>query len=446
MVVGGFTGAITVGTVLLMLPLASAKAEWTDPVSALFTATSAVCVTGLVVVDTGSYWSVFGQVVIVCLFQVGGLGIMTVASLLGMLVARRMGMRMELIAHTETKNLRIGDVRRVVIGVVRLSLLIEIVIAVLIGVRYYVTYTDSAAAAAGFAVFHAVSAFNNAGFALQADSVMQFVGDPFILMPLMLGFTLGALGFPVLFEVGRYFRQQVIAAQKGRGRMQHRQWTLHTKITILAHAALAVVGIVAVMGFEWANPATLGQLTLGEKLLGGVFQGLAPRTVGFNSLEVGDMNSATVLITNVLMFIGGGSAGTAGGIKVTTFALLGYVIFAELRGHPTVHVMGRKLAESVQRQALTVALLGVAAVVSATVAILAVTDHETDVVMFEVISAFGTVGLSMGITDDLPVIAHLILVVLMLLGRVGPIMLASALALQERPRRYELPEERPIVG
>lgn len=444
-VVGGFTGTILFGTVLLMLPVSSASGEWTDPVSALFTATSAVCVTGLIVVDTGTYWSVFGQVVIAGLFQLGGLGIMTFASLLGLLVARRMGMRMQLIAHTETKNLRLGEVRRVVIGIVRLSVLIELAVALILGVRYYTMYTDSLPSAVGFALFHAISAFNNAGFALQADSVMQFVGDPVIMVPLMVAFTLGALGFPVLFEVGKYFRQMVREARSHHA-SANRRWTVHTKITVLTHAVLALVGIIAVMGFEWTNPATMGPLNFGEKILAGAFQGLAPRTVGFNSLEVGDMSPETILITDALMFIGGGSAGTAGGIKVTTFALLGFVIYAELRGQPTVHVMGRKIAEAVQRQALTVALLGVAAVIGSTVALLALSDHEVDLVLFEAISAFGTVGLSMGITADLPAAGHLILVVLMLLGRVGPIMLASALALQERPRRYELPEERPIVG
>lgn len=444
-IVGGFTTAILFGTVLLMLPVSAASGEWTDPVTALFTSTSAVCVTGLIVEDTGTYWSGFGQAVIAGLFQVGGLGIMTFASLLGLLVARRMGMRMELIAQTETKHLRVGDVRRVVIGIVRLSVLIELIVALIIGVRYYTAYADSAGEAVGFALFHAISAFNNAGFALQDDSVMQFVGDPVILVPLMVAFTLGGLGFPVLFEVGKYIRRQIKESRK-HSLPANGRWTVHTKITVFTHATLAFIGVIAVMGFEWGNPATMGPLSFGEKLLAGVFQGLAPRTVGFNSLEVGDMNHATILITDALMFIGGGSAGTAGGIKVTTFALLGFVIYAELRGHPTVHVMGRKIAESVQRQALTVALLGVAAVIGSTVVILALTDHDLEPVLFEVISAFATVGLSMGITSELPAIAEVLLSGLMLLGRVGPIMLASALALQERPRRYELPEERPIVG
>ncbi|MCW4352693.1 TrkH family potassium uptake protein [Hoyosella sp. YIM 151337] len=443
-IVAGYLAVILLGTALLSLPAATAGQERATVVEALFTATSAACITGLVVVDTGTFWAPFGHWVIVGLFQIGGLGIMTVASLLGLLVARRMGMRMQLIAHTEQKNLRLGEIGRVVTGVVKMSLLIEAITAVFLVTRYYVAYADSFGEAAYWGVFHAISAFNSAGFALQSDSMMSYVGDPLILIPVIVAFTLGAIGFPVIFEVTRHVRQQVREARGEEKSARH--WTVHTKITILAHGVLGVVGMTSVIMFEWANPSTMGPLSTMEKLLAGAFQGLAPRSIGFNTIETGDMNAATVLITDVLMFIGGGSASTAGGIKVTTFALLGFVILAELRGQPTVHVMGRKLADTVQRQALTVALLSIAAVMGGTIIISSMANHELDRVLFEVISAFCTVGLSMGITDELPPLAQLVLVVLMFAGRIGPIILASALALQERPRRYELPEERPIVG
>lgn len=443
-IVAGYFAIIMFGTSLLSLPIATAGEERATFVQALFTATSASCITGLIVVDTGTFWSPFGHWVIVGLFQIGGLGIMTVASLLGLLVARRMGMRMQLIAHTEQKNLRLGEISRVVTGVLKMSLLIEFITAVLLVSRYYFAYADSFGEAMYWGIFHAISAFNSAGFALQSDSMMPYVGDPLILIPVIVAFTLGAIGFPVIFEVTRHMRQKI---KEARGpEHSHRHWTVHTKVTLLTHSVLGAIGIGSVILFEWANPSTMGPLSTMEKLLAGAFQGLAPRSIGFNTLETGDMNAATVLITDVLMFIGGGSASTAGGIKVTTFALLGYVILAELRGQPTVHVMGRKLADTVQRQALTVALLSIAAVMGGTIVISSMAEHELDRVLFEVISAFCTVGLSMGITDELPELAQCILVVLMFAGRIGPIILASALALQERPRRYEYPEERPIVG
>ncbi|WP_333473415.1 TrkH family potassium uptake protein [Lolliginicoccus lacisalsi] len=445
MIVTGYLVFIGVGTSLLLLPVATAGPERATFVEALFTATSAGCITGLVVVDTGTFYSPFGHAVIVGMFQVGGLGIMTVASLLGLLVARRMGLRMQLIAHTETKNLRLGDIRRVIIGVIKMSFLIEAVTAVFLTSRYMIAYADSPGEALYWGVFHAVSAFNSAGFALQSDSMMQYVDDPFILIPVMVAFTLGAIGFPVIFEVTRHLRTTMRESDPEVDATP-RHWTVHTKITILTHGVLAVVGIFSVIMFEWANPATMGPLSTMQKLLAGTFQGLAPRSSGFNTIETGDMSAATVLITDVLMFIGGGSAGTAGGIKVTTFALLGFVILAELRGQPTVHVMGRKIADTVQRQALTVALISIAAVMSGTIFILGISEHRLETVLFEVISAFCTVGLSMGITADLPAAGQVVLCILMFAGRIGPIILASALALQERPRRYELPEERPIVG
>jgi trk system potassium uptake protein len=197
---------------------------------------------------------------------------------------------------------------------------------------------------------------------------------------------------------------------------------------------------------EWTNPATMGPMSAGDKLLNAAFHSVTPRSGGLNTLDVGAFRVETLAINYVLMFIGGGSAGTAGGIKVTTFALLAFVMLAEIRGEPTVHVLGRRLPAAIQRQALTVALAAVGLVMAATVALLEITPIGLDAVLFETVSAFATVGLSTGITDDLPVAGQLVLVALMFVGRLGPITLASALALREHERRYELPEERTIVG
>jgi Trk-type K+ transport system membrane component len=221
---------------------------------------------------------------------------------------------------------------------------------------------------------------------------------------------------------------------------------MHTKITVGTTAVLLAAGALAITAAEWTNPATLGPLSVPGKLLAGSFHGVMPRTAGFNSLDVGQMHPGTLLINDILMFIGGGSGGTAGGIKVTTFALLAFVILAEIRGEPNVHVLGRRLPAGIQRQALAIALLSVGAVMLCTLVMLTITPFTLDRVLFEVVSAFATVGLSTGITADLPPAGHAILTVLMFAGRLGPITLAAALALRERTRRYELPEERPIVG
>ncbi|WP_278191941.1 potassium transporter TrkG [Streptomyces sp. TRM75563] len=432
-VVAGFAAAIVAGTGLLMLPVAKAGPGGAGVLEALFTSTSAVCVTGLIVVDTPAYWSGFGQAVILGLIQVGGFGIMTFASLLVLLVSHRMGLKARMTAAAETKTLGLGDVRSVVTGVVKVSLLLEALTALALTLRFATAYEEPWPRAVWLGVFHAVSAFNNAGFALYSDSLMGFVTDPWICLPIALAVIAGGLGFPVLFELRRRFR-------KPRG------WSLHTKIVLWATGVFLVGGSAFITVIEWSNPATLGPLDAPGKLLAGFFQGVMPRTAGFNSLDTSQMNPASWLGTDVLMFIGGASAGTAGGIKVTTFAVLFFVIYAEIRGEGAVNIFHRRLHGDLQRQALTVVLLSVAAVAVTTVAFTVFSDHSLDESLFEVTSAFATVGLSTGITADLAPGLQLLLIALMFIGRLGPITVASALALRTRVRLYDLPEERPIIG
>ena len=432
-VVVAFATAIAVGTLLLVLPVARSGEGGAPFLTALFTATSAVSVTGLVVVDTASYWSPFGEAVVLGLIQLGGFGIMTMASLLGLLVSRRLGLRTRLNAAAETKSLGIGDVRAVLTGVLKITLLFEALTASVLTARFWIGYDEPFARALYHGVFHAVSAFNNAGFALYDDSLVRFVDDAWICLPVAAAVIVGGLGFPVLFELRRALRTP-------------RRWSLHTKITVTATAVLLVLGTAFVTAAEWSNPGTLGTLDAPGRMLAGFFHGVMPRTAGFNSLDVGAMRDETLLGTMILMFIGGGSAGTAGGIKVTTFVILFFVIYAEVRGEENVNAFDRRIGPRVQRQALTVALLSVAAVVAATLVLVALSDLPMEKLAFEAVSAFGTVGLSTGITADLPAPAQVLLVLVMFLGRLGPIALASSIALRDRHRLYTLPEGRPIVG
>ncbi|WP_436978313.1 TrkH family potassium uptake protein [Streptomyces sp. enrichment culture] len=432
-VVAGFAGAVVIGTVLLLLPAAKAGPGGAGGLEAVFTATSAVCVTGLVTVDTPTYWSGFGQGVILALIQVGGFGIMTFASLLVALVSHRMGLRARMTAAAETKTLGLGDVRTVVFGVVRTSLALEAVTALVLSLRFGLGYGEPFPRAVWLGVFHAISAFNNAGFALYTDSLMRYVADPWICLPIAFAVIAGGLGFPVLFELRRRLHRP-------------RAWTLHTKIVLLATVAFLLGGSLFITALEWSNPATLGRLDVAGKLLAGFFQGVMPRTAGFNSIDISQMNPASLLGMDVLMFIGGASAGTAGGIKVTTFAVLLFVVYAEVRGEGAVNIYRRRLHGDVQRQALTVVLLAVAAVMAATLVFMIFTDNSLDRSLFEVVSAFATVGLSTGITADLPPPEQILLIVLMFIGRLGPITVASALALRSRVRMYDLPEERPVIG
>jgi trk system potassium uptake protein len=424
---------IGIGTLLLRLPLSHAQGEATPWLTALFTATSAVCVTGLAVVDTGTHWSLFGQAVILLLFQLGGFGLMTAAALLGLLVNRSLRLRSRLVTQTETHSLALGDVASVARVVLVVTLVCEGLLALALTARLHTAYELALGAALWSGVFHAVSAFNNAGFSLHGDSLVRYAGDAWVLGPVMLGIVVGGIGFPVLQDMRSRRRDP-------------RHWSLHTKLTLAGSGILLVLGALGVLVFEWANPKTLGPMALADKLLSAVFASVSARTAGFNSIDIGALSAESLALHYLLMFIGGGSGGTAGGVKVTTVALLVLLVVAEVRGRPDSEAFGRRVGAPAQRQAVTLLVLGSGMVVLGTLVLLGVSDHPIDRVIFEVISAFGTVGLSTGITADLPPSGQLMLVLLMFVGRVGTITLATSLALGERRMAWRYPEEHPIVG
>lgn len=432
-VVAGFLAVITMGTVLLALPFSHAPGVTTSVLDAAFTSTSAVCVTGLVVVDTGTHWSGFGQGVVLGLIQVGGLGYMTVSSLVVMLLSRRLGLRRQLLASAERGVLSLGDVRTVLKGLAVVTAAVQLTVAAVLVVRLLGDEGVGVGAAVWSGVFHAVSAFNNAGFSLYADSLVGFSGDWLVLVPVMVAIVVGGLGFPVLVDLNRC-------------RWRWRELTLHSKVTLAGTGALLALGTVLLTTLEWSNPATLGPMPLGEKVLDGTFAAVTPRTAGFNSIDVGGMRPQSLLATIGLMFVGAGSAGTSGGIKVSTFAVLALVIWSQLRGESDVTGFRRRIPDATQRQAITVALLAVALVVSATGVLLVSAVVPLGDALFEAVSAFGTVGLSTGITPGLPAPDKLVLMALMVIGRVGPITLGTALVLRARPTLYRHAEERPLIG
>jgi potassium uptake TrkH family protein len=433
LIVFAFALAILVGTGLLALPAARAGEGGAGLLTALFTSTSAICVTGLAVVDTATYWSHFGQAIILGLIQVGGLGIMTLASLLALVVARRLGLRRRLLAQAETAAPELADVRRLVLAVVLLTLFFEALAAAVLTLRLWLSYDLGLGSALWRGGFHAISAFNNAGFALWSDNLIGFVTDGWFSVTIALAIIAGGLGFPVWLELRRR------AADP-------RRWTLHTKLTLAMTLFLLAFGTVAVLVFEWSNARTLGPLDTEGKLLAGFFQGVSPRTAGFNSIDYGAAQPETLLVTDMLMFVGAGSASTGGGIKVTTFALLFLMVWSEVRGDPYVNAFGRRIPAHVQRQALVVAVIAMSAVVLSTLALMADSRFSFSETLFETLSAFGTVGLSTGITADLNGVGQAILIALMFLGRTGPYTLAVALALRERERLFRYAEERPIIG
>lgn len=432
-VVAAFALTILIGTLLLSLPFANETDGSASFLTAFFTATSAVCVTGLVVVDTASYWSGFGEIVILILIQVGGFGIMALASLLALVVYRNLGVRGRILAQAETKTLGLGDVKKVLIGVALFILVFELVTAIFLSARFAVSYAEPLGRAVYLGVFHSISAVNNAGFSLFQDNLMQFVTDPWVILVIAAALIVGGIGFPVLLELKEEWREP-------------KKWSLHTKLTLLGSAILLVIGPAMILFFEWSNGGTLGPLSTPGKLLAGFFQGVSPRTAGFNSVDIAEMNETTWFGTMILMFIGGGSAGTAGGVKITTVILVGAMVWSEMRGEPTLDIMRRRIPGPAQRQALSIVVLGSIVAIGAALVLMALSRISSGPALFEAFSAFGTVGLSTGITEDLSGPSQLLLIMLMFVGRVGPITLGAALAMKEHRRLFGYPMERPIVG
>lgn len=428
-----FVAADLLGTVLLMTPLAASDGQGLEFTRAFFTATTALAVCGLSVISVGSDLNAFGQGVVLALMQVGGMGIMTLASLLGTAMVHRFGLRMQLNVQAETRSLWVGDVRGVVGRVAIIFLVLEGITFLLITPRMWLGYDMSFGEALYSGFFHSISAFNNAGLSLYDDSLTRFSGDVLVLLPVAAAVFLGGIGFPVLLELRRQFRAP-------------RKWSLHTKLTVTTTSILFAGGALLITLMEWHNPQTLGQLHWGARITNGFFHGVMPRSGGLNVVDIGQMEDSTLLLTVMLMFVGNGSAGTAGGIKVATLAVIFLVVVAEVRAQDKVHVFDRQLAPAVIRQSLSLVFLSATAVAFATLLLLRATPHETLPVMFEVVSAVGVVGLSTGITPDLAPWAQTLLAVLMVAGRVGPITFVTALAFRDRLRRYELAEARPIIG
>ena len=440
LVVGAFVAFILLGTGLLWLPISADGPGHVGLEDAIFTSTSAATVTGLASTDI-SRFSLFGELVILLLIQVGGFGIMTIGSVLAIIASHRVGLRQRMLAQAEIGAVDMGDLRRLIAAIARITIAVEAVLAVILFARLWQGgYEEGPVEAAYSGIFHGISAFNNAGISLYSDGMAQFVGDPVVVLSVTLGFIIGGLGFPILVEIGRRRRDR----RRGVARLS--SWSLHTKITLLATAALLAFGPAVIMIFEWTNPATLGPLDTFDKVLAGWFQGVTPRTAGFNTVDIGGMNEPTLLVITTLMFIGAGPASTSGGIKVTTFAVLGFVLWSEVRGNTDMNVFRRRLPANLIRQALTVALLSIGLVVGASLVLMSVEDFALTPALFEVTSAFGTVGLSTGITGNIGPSGHMLLVVIMLAGRVGPVTFVTALALRERNPAYRYPEERPIIG
>jgi len=434
---------ILLGTALLALPAAHAG-EPLSLLEALFTATSATCVTGLTVVDTGSRFTPFGQAVVLALFQVGGLGLMTFAVFAGVALGGRVAFTGRALIQDTMHHTPSVGVRRLVRHVVVFTLASEAVGALLLWLR--LRDESVPGGALWSAVFHAVSAFCNAGFSLFPDSLVRYRGDVAINLVITGLVILGGLGFLASMEL-----KEMLAARL-RGRRPH-QATLHTRLVLAVSALLLLGGMLAYLLLEWDN--VLAGLPPGERLLAAWFLSVTPRTAGFNTVDYGQMASQTLFLTIFLMFVGASPGSTGGGIKTTTFGVLVALVVARWRGRGRASVFHRTIPHAVMDRALLLAILAWA-LVSLAIGLLAVVETG-DVpylderprfvaMMFEAVSAFGTVGLSTGITPMLGTGSKLVLIALMFMGRVGPLTLVLAIRPRDQKGRFRYAEENVMVG
>lgn len=439
LVAGAFATLVLLGTTLLLLPASSEQAGDADFISALFTATSAVCLTGLTVVDTATYWTHLGQLIILGLIQIGGLGILTLATIASWVIAGQIGVKSRLNASAEGRGQQLGDVKVLLVATISFTAAVESVTSVLLTARFHWGYDLPWSAALWEGVFHAVSAFNNAGFGLRSNNLVPYQADPFILLPIAAAVIIGGLGFPVLLELSLRLRRRT------QGIQFLPAVSLTCRFVLWGTAILLVAGTLLYAALEW-NRSFAGQST-GTKLLSAFFQSVTTRTAGFNSVDFGQMGPLSLLTTDLLMFIGGGSGGTAGGVKITTIAVLIAVMMAELRGDKHTLLWGRRLPNRTMRQALAVLMISaVVTTLAVAVVVLLAPQFGAARITFEVISAFATVGLTTGITPQLPIAVQLILTLLMYAGRIGPVTLVAALAQREQRRLYTYPVERPLIG
>ncbi len=421
---------ILVGAFLLWLPISRAEVGQAPFLTALFVATSAVGVTGLSTVDTATYWSGFGQAIIYILFHIGGFGIMSVATLLGMVVSNKMRLGRQLIAQAEVRGVALVDVSSVLRFVLILALLVEVSATIALTWRM-MALGEPFGQALWHAAFHAGAAFTNAGFSNYSAGFTIFSTDIVAQSSIMIAVIIGGLGMPVLHDLRRSDKAQ---------------WSIHTRLTVLGSVGLIILGAAGFLLFEWDNAATLGGMDTAHKLSNALFHSVNTRSCGLNTVDNAAFTDNTMMMSYGLMFIGAGSAGTGGGIKVSTMMILFLAVLSELRGDPDTHAFGRRVSPAVLREALALTTLAVSVLVIGVMLLRQFSDAALGPLVYEAISAFGNVGLSMGLTSQLSPPAQIVIIVLMYLGRVGIITVATGFALRGRRTDHRYPEERPIVG
>ncbi|MBD5639124.1 Trk family potassium uptake protein [Clostridium botulinum] len=429
----GFAIVIFVGAILLSLPISSQTGQRTPFLDCLFTSTSAVCVTGLIVVDTGTHWTYFGKTVIMLLIEVGGLGFMSFATLLALLVGKKITLKERLVMQEALNTFNIQGLVKMARYILLFTLSIQGGGALLLSTQFIPKY--GLAKGLYYSIFHSISAFCNAGFDLfgNFNSLTGVYDNTVIILVIAFLIIIGGLGFYVWYEIYHY---------KG-----HRKLSTHSKLVLSATALLLSVGTVLMFIFESRNPGTMANMTFGNKILSSFFAAVTPRTAGFNSISTSDMTMAGKFLTIILMFIGGASGSTAGGIKVTTAGVLIMTVVCVVKGKQDTEINKRRISKEIVYRALAITIISLTLVITVTM-ILSITEVKFpfEYYLYEATSAFGTVGITLGLTTKLSAIGKVVILLTMYAGRVGPLTLAIAFARKLKNSSIKYPEEKILVG
>lgn len=427
----GFGSLILIGTLLLMLPIATnEEGKGLHFIDALFEATSAVCVTGLAVVDTGTTFTLFGQIVLLFLIQIGGWGFMTTGILMFIILGKKIGLKERLLLQDSLNLFSLSGVVNLVIKIISITLIVEIIGAIILAIRW--SFEMPWEKAIYYGVFHSISAFNNAGFGLESDSLSKWVGDPTVNIVITFLFIAGGIGFTVIMEL---WQKRTI-----------RKLSLHSKVVLLMTLILNVIGTLVILISEYHNSATIGHFGLADKLWASYFQGVVPRTAGFNTIDIGLMTVSSQVFIMALMFIGASSGSTGGGIKVTTFAIILFALWSVLTNRDDVNIFKRRISWRLVNKSLSIGVTAMIFIFTIFF-LLTYTEHlNTRKLLFETISAFGTVGLSTGITGDLSPLGRILITIMMFIGRLGPLTMAFAIMLKRKESKVRYAEEKILIG
>lgn len=433
----GFATVILTGGVLLSLPISSVSGQYTSLLDTIFTATSAVCVTGLVVVDTGTYWSVFGQWIILILIEIGGLGFMALSTIFALLLGKRISLRERLVMQEAYNTFSLQGVISHVRYMLFFTLAVQGGAALILMTQFIPLY--GVGTGVYYGIFHAISAFNNAGFDLLGNftSVTVLNTNKVVLMTLGTLINIGGLGYLVWREI--------ISSIRSKEKLKN--FSLHSKVVLTISLTLILFGSLIFLIFEWNNPATMQGMRFSDKIVNSYFSATTPRTAGFNSISNSEMSPAGKLLTMAYMFIGGSPGSTAGGVKTTTLGIVIFTLISVLKGREDVEVYHKKLSQSTVYRAVAVFLLGISIVIMGVMVLsIAEVGASFEVILYEVLSAFGTVGLTQGITPSLTAVSKVTLTLIMYMGRVGPLTVMLALAGKQNKANVKYPEGKLLIG